>query len=94
MKRVTRVRQLIDENFNGRQADFAKAIQDYKGEGIYILATAEGLKVKRLELLLNGRMKVISDNKQHYDPQIINKEDFEHIKICGQVLANWTLNKL
>ena len=69
-------------------------IQDYKGEGIYILATAEGLKVKRLELLLNGRMKVISDNKQHYDPQIINKEDFEHIKICGQVLANWTLNKL
>ena len=27
MKRVTRVRQLIDENFNGRQADFAKAIK-------------------------------------------------------------------
>ena len=36
MKRVTRVRQLIDENFNGRQADFAKAIKKAPIQGLFI----------------------------------------------------------
>lgn len=67
------------------------AVNRYDGEGIYVFTAADGLKVKRLQSLSNGSLKIISDNKQHYDVEILSGQDLEYIRICGRVAAWWVL---
>lgn len=62
----------------------------YAGEGIYIIHTPDGLRAKRLQLLLNGDLKVISDNKA-YEAEIISCQDLESVVICGKVKGRWRL---
>lgn len=58
----------------------------YASEGIYVIASSWGLKVKRLELSMNGELKVISDNK-NYPVDILKDEEINSLKICGKVVA-------
>lgn len=58
----------------------------YASEGIYVVASSWGLKVKRLELSMNGELKVISDNK-NYPVDILKDEEINSLKICGKVVA-------
>lgn len=58
----------------------------YASEGIYVVASSWRLKVKRLELSMNGELKVISDNK-NYPVDILKDEEINSLKICGKVVA-------
>lgn len=50
---------------------------------IFVLQTPGGTLVKRLDITANGKLKLISENKD-YDVEII---DFEEIMILGKVLG-------
>lgn len=71
-----------------------KSINFYEKDGVYIIVTPGGIKVKRLELLCNGDLKIISDNRSLYDPQIIPRDRLDDIKICAKVTASWKLSNL
>jgi Predicted transcriptional regulator len=58
----------------------------YASEGIYVVASSWGLKVKRLELSMNGELKIISDNK-NYPVDILKDEEINLLKIYGKVVA-------
>ncbi|STQ99822.1 Uncharacterized HTH-type transcriptional regulator HI_1476 [Kingella potus] len=62
----------------------------YEGDGIYVIATASGLRIKRLQALIGGGLNIISDNKA-YPVETIPPESLEHIRICGRVKGRWTL---
>lgn len=71
-----------------------KSIDFYDNEGVYVIATAGGVKVKRLQVMTNGDLKIISDNKSLYESEVLSKDSLNDIKICAKVTATWTLNNL
>jgi len=61
------------------------------GDGKYIIATSQGEQIKNLKFMLNGNIRIISENpsyhtKDGYDEEI-NKESQEYLKIIGKVVG-------
>ena len=69
------------------------AIKHHRGDGVYVIDTPNGLRVKRLQTTISGDLKIISDNKK-YDPELIPFSDLDTIHICGKVEAAWSLQVL
>lgn len=56
-----------------------------RADGIYLLNVEERLLVKRVQFLLKGRIKVISDNAA-YEPMHIDLSQDEEVKLLGRVV--------
>ncbi len=61
------------------------------GDGKYIISTTQGEQIKNLKFMLNGNIRIISENpsyhtKDGYDEEI-NKESQEYLKIIGKVVG-------
>ena len=65
----------------------------YCSEGIYVFSSSVGLKVKRLELSVNGELKIISDNKKYIE-EILKYDEINSLKICGKVVATLRINNI
>lgn len=65
----------------------------YASEGIYVVSSFSGLKVKRLELSINGELRVISDNK-NYPIDIFKDEEINSLNICGKVVATLRIKNI
>ncbi|PIT51515.1 hypothetical protein BHC48_03910 [Snodgrassella communis] len=78
---------------NGDWLFVDQTINFYEGDGIYVFASAIGLKVKRLQRALNGDLWVVSDNKA-YTIDVIPKSELDTIKICGKVVATLRLERI
>ena len=63
----------------------------YDGAGIYAVLTTAGLRIKRLQALVSGGLRIISDNKAYGD-ETLSAQELEHIRICGRVKGSWSLN--
>lgn len=59
--------------------------KDFSKEGIYAFTTVHGLFVKRIQRRLDGKLDIISDNKE-YPIQIVNKNE---IQILGKVIGSF-----
>lgn len=71
------------------------SINSYQNEGVYVFfGRNNALKVKRLQRLINGDIRVISDNHACYTPEIVAKEHTDKIRICGKVVATWSLKNI
>lgn len=53
--------------------------------GVYVLNYDGNLLVKRLQPLLNGGFKIISDNPR-YDPEIVADSQMERVRVIGRVV--------
>lgn len=63
------------------------AINDYISSGIYILCKNNEFFCKRLNLLINGDLEIISDNER-YRVEIVNHNSDIELKILGKVIKN------
>lgn len=71
-----------------------ESVKEYHGDGIYVIAVPD-LQVKRLQRLIGGGLRVISDNHKCYPiSQDIEGEKLANIIICGKVLAAWVLKHM
>ena len=59
--------------------------KDFSKEGIYAFTTIHGLFVKRIQRRVDGKLDIISDNKE-YPVQIIEKNELE---ILGKVIGSF-----
>jgi len=59
--------------------------KDFSKEGIYAFTTVHGLFVKRIQRRVDGKLDVISDNKE-YPVQVIDKND---LSILGKVVGSF-----
>lgn len=57
--------------------------QQVERDGVYVLRTASGLRVKRLQRLLEGGMRVGHDNRAYADETVA---DAQSLNILGQVV--------
>ncbi|MEV9498261.1 S24 family peptidase [Aliarcobacter butzleri] len=64
-----------------------KTKNDVSRDGIYAFTTIHGLFVKRIQRRVDGKLDIISDNKD-YPSQILNKNDLE---ILGKVISSFGL---
>ena len=64
-----------------------KTKKDVTRDGIYTFTTTHGLFVKRIQRRVDGKLDIISDNKD-YPSQILNKNDLE---ILGKVISSFGL---
>jgi len=61
------------------------------GDGKYIISTSQGEQIKNLKFMLNGNIRIISENpsyhtKDGYDEEI-DKDSQEYLKIIGKVVG-------
>jgi phage repressor protein C with HTH and peptisase S24 domain len=61
------------------------------GDGKYIIGTTQGEQIKNIKFMLNGNIRIISENssyhtKDGYDEEI-QKESQEYLKIIGKVVG-------
>lgn len=78
---------------NGDVLFVDSAITAYDGEGIYVIARDSGdIQVKRLQKLHGNMLAIISDNKL-FDSEKLGEEEANSVRVCGRVLAAWTLKK-
>ena len=61
-----------------------KTKNDVSRDGIYAFTTIHGLFVKRIQRRVDGKLDIISDNKD-YPSQVLNKNDLE---ILGKVISS------
>ncbi len=59
--------------------------KDFSKEGIYAFTTIHGLFVKRIQRRVDGKLDVISDNKE-YPVQVIDKNELD---ILGKVIGSF-----
>lgn len=64
-----------------------KTKNDASRDGIYAFTTIHGLFVKRIQRRVDGKLDIISDNKD-YPSQILEKSD---LKIFGKVISSFGL---
>jgi len=69
-----------------------ETIRHFEGDGLYIIATPE-LRAKRLQRLIDGSMRIISDNAALYPPEIVKGEDLLQLYICGRVVGSWSFTR-
>lgn len=70
-----------------------QAINFYEDEGVYVYMSTEGLKVKRLQKLINGGLLIISDNP-NYTNETLKSHEIDSIKICGKVVKTLRIENI
>lgn len=65
----------------------------FEAEGIYVINFNDVLLTKRLIAQTDGRLAIVSDNREVYDPIYISSRDQQDLNICGRVRAWWSLRK-
>jgi len=63
-------------------------VRFYDGDGIYVLSREHMIQVKRLQMLHNGKLFIISDNPS-YRTEEVSREEAENITINGLVKGLW-----
>ena len=53
------------------------------GGGIYAIGLGDAISIKRLELLVGGRVRVISDNRKEYPPYEVDQAE---LRILGRII--------
>ena len=61
----------------------------HKEDGIYIIDTPKGWKIRRLQTMINGDLQIISDNKK-YVTELIPMSKRKTINIFAKVQAAWS----
>ena len=70
-----------------------ESVRYFNGDGVYVLLTPDGLKIKRLQMTVSGSLNVISDNPK-YPIEVISPKDIDDIRICGKVKGCWQMKRL
>lgn len=70
------------------------SVNHYDSEAVYVIARPDvGVQVKRLQMMGGGRLAILSDNPKNM-PEYVEKDEMNTVRICGRVLASWTLKRL
>ena len=67
-------------------------VRTFDGDGIYAIASSDGVRAKRLQKLHGDVLAIISDNRL-FEPEKLTGEAINDLIICGRVLAAWTLKR-
>lgn len=54
-----------------------------KPDGVFAIRIGDGLRIKRLQKMTDGSLRVSSDNPM-YQPEVIHPENMEQVEIVGQ----------
>lgn len=65
-------------------------ITHFAGDGFYIINYHGTPKVKKLQLLLNGSLRIASSNPE-FETEIVPKNELDTVHIGGMLLKAWTL---
>ncbi len=66
-------------------------VDHYNGDGIYAFSIDGHLFIKRLQKMIGGGFKVISDNKDKYDPEEMSEDTYKTSKFVGKFIKCWRI---
>lgn len=64
------------------------AVGQPKRDGLWVLDVRSELKVKRLEFLASGALRIVSDSPK-YQPEIVPPDQVDGVRLVGRVLRSW-----
>jgi len=67
-------------------AKFSDPVEDFSADDVYVIKHDGAIKIKRLQRLSGGRIRIISDNDA-YPNEEIDPDDGTNFKILGRVLV-------
>lgn len=73
---------------DGRLVLVDLADRDVSRPRVFVLRTPDGLRLKRVQRLVDGSLRLLSDNKDLYPPELVSGTDINTIKVIGR--AFWT----
>lgn len=73
---------------DGRLVLIDLADRDLSKPRVFVLRTPDGLRLKRVQRLVDGSLRLLSDNKDLYPPEHVAGPDINSIKVIGR--AFWT----
>lgn len=66
-------------------------VNGYIGDGIYAYSVGGALFIKRIQKLMKGGYKIISDNKERYETEEIDDEYLDNAVFIGKFLKVWKI---
>jgi phage repressor protein C with HTH and peptisase S24 domain len=69
-------------------------VNEMRIDAVYVFAMHKELFIKRIQRLPNGAIKIISDNREKYDPITVTADERSAIQVLGRVVCAWNLRKL
>jgi phage repressor protein C with HTH and peptisase S24 domain len=70
------------------------SVRELTADGVYAFRGKGDFFVKRLQVLPTGGVRVISDNKDAYQPYLLNPEERKKLDIRGRVIYTWSGRRL
>lgn len=70
---------------DGRMALMDISKRDLVDSKVYVLRAPDGLRAKRIQRKMDGRVVLVSDNKELYAPEEISAADAERITVIGRL---------
>jgi len=70
---------------DGRMALMDISKRDLIDSKVYVLRAPDGLRAKRIQRKMDGRVVLVSDNKELYAPEEISAADAERITVIGRL---------
>lgn len=67
-------------------------INHYNGDGIYAFSINGDLFIKRLQKMIGGGFRVISDNKDKYEPEEMNDSIYQTAVFVGKFIRRWRID--
>lgn len=65
------------------------SVREASSDGVYVFRADGMLYMKRIQRLPGGVLRVISDNRKHYDPFDLKPSDHNDFLVFGRVLYTW-----
>lgn len=62
--------------------------RDISRPRVFVLRTPDGLRLKRVQRLMDGSLRLLSDNKDLYPAETVSGADIDAIKVIGRAI--WT----
>lgn len=71
------------------------SVNRYENEGVYcFISQTNNLMIKRMQKLMSGDIRISCDNQAYLNSEIVPKEAIKDIRICGKVIATWSLKTI
>nr|WP_279040618.1 S24 family peptidase [Snodgrassella alvi] len=71
------------------------SVNRYENEGVYcFISQTNNLMIKRMQKLMSGDIRISCDNQAYLNSEIVPKEAIKDIRICGKVVATWSLKPI
>lgn len=76
---------MVPTAMDGRLALMDVSRRELVDGKVYVLRAPDGLRAKRIHRRMDGRVVLVSDNREHYEPEVLSQAEAERMTVIGRL---------